>query len=236
MNFHWAKSREAVLDLHLWKWQGNECSYSALWVLESVYQGHRACPVFQILPFFPQCCTAVGLFHAGLGLLFSTGLLFSVWGGQVAKLPSAQHWPHPLHTSSTRHCLGEAREHAEAGQTQFSSVPVTRPWLESVMWHWGLAQLCYSHSISEARTSLTTSLYATGRWILWSCRHKVSTTWCKPSLPVGLSLAQRFPLFILGGKGAEHNLNHLWESLEPTWCHPDSASLEQSAARPAHTF
>ena len=37
-----------------------------------------------------------------------------------------------------------------------------------------------------------------------------------PSLPVGLSLAQRFPLFILGGKGAEHNLDHLWESLEQT--------------------
>ena len=40
----------------------------------------------------------MGLFHAALGLLFSTGLPFNAWDGQVAELPSAQHGPHPLCT------------------------------------------------------------------------------------------------------------------------------------------
>jgi len=89
-----------------------------------------------------------------------------------------------------------------------------------------------SRSSSKAKTSLITGVYATGRWIPCSCRHRFSTNpVLTPSLPVGLSLAQRFPLFILGGKGAEHNLDDLWESLQPAWCHLVSASLEQNAAR-----
>lgn len=38
----------------------------------------------------------MGLVHAGLGLLFSVGLLFNAWDSQVAEHPSAQHWPHLL--------------------------------------------------------------------------------------------------------------------------------------------
>lgn len=215
-----AKPREAVLDLHQWKWQGNECA--APWALEDAHQCRRACP--HTVP-DPPLLSAV-LHWSVLVWDCCSALVCSLTPGTARWLSSLQRNTGSIHSAQRRQS-----KRAEAGQTQYSSVPATWPCAVSVMWHWGLPGSAVSHSSSGAKTTLTTGVCAAGRWIPRSWWHRFSTPRPTPSLPVGLSLAQGLPLFVWGGKGAEHNLNHRRESLEPTWRHLVSASSEQNAAR-----
>lgn len=75
-----------------------------------------------------------------------SALVCCLMSGTARWLSSPQHNTGPIHSAHQQQCwalLGEAQERAEAGQTQYSSMPMTCPCAVSVMWHWGLAWLCH---------------------------------------------------------------------------------------------
>lgn len=208
MNLHCAKSREAVVDLHQWKWPGNDCS--APWVLEP--QGSRPHPLLDplllsaVLHWFVLvwgCCSA---------------LVCSLMPGTAGWLSSLQYNTGPIHSA--------------------------RWWQSRACWGWtnSMQQCAHDLALSGASAVALGSRLALPFHVVRPRPPRLQTRVQQgdespgavgtgsarpaltPSLPVRLSLAPRLPLFIWGGKVAEHNLHHLWESLEPTWRHPGSAS------------
>lgn len=153
----------------------------------------------------------MGLFRAGLGLLFSTGLPFNAWYGKVAELPSVQHWLHPpcmlaavpgLAWEKPRRVL-RLDKLKTAVCLQLALCGVSNVALGAC-----LALPFHTASVRPGpplRQACTQQVDESSGAVGTGSAHPILT----PSFPFGLSLAQRFPLFILGGKGVEHNLDHL---------------------------